>query len=307
MRARGLRRPTPTSSPRSRSPARSPASPATSAAVAGRLRQPRAAGLARVGERAADADPRRHRQPARRGARRLRFALLAGCASRVADQALAAAHGRLRHRSSSCCCRAASRGPRDALRAWRATRRWLSRSLARASLTRRFGGLAAVDRVSLDLRQRRDPRADRHQRRRQVDADQPALRRARAERRQHRVPRRARVRARPERWRAGIGRSYQRTTIFGEFSALENCRLAAQARRRNRGRLKAPTSAGRATTPRRARWPRPASTLGEASAPASSRTARRQLEIAMCLATAPHVLLLDEPLAGMGAEESQQY
>ena len=33
----------------------------------------------------------------------------------------------------------------------------------------------------------------------------------------------------PRRARAGIGRSYQRTTIFGEFSVLENCRLAAQA------------------------------------------------------------------------------
>ena len=33
----------------------------------------------------------------------------------------------------------------------------------------------------------------------------------------------------PRRARAGIGRSYQRTTIFPEFSAFENCRLAAQA------------------------------------------------------------------------------
>jgi branched-chain amino acid transport system ATP-binding protein len=33
---------------------------------------------------------------------------------------------------------------------------------------------------------------------------------------------------------------------------------------------------------------------------------RRQLEIAMCLATAPEVLLLDEPLAGMGAEETER-
>jgi len=33
---------------------------------------------------------------------------------------------------------------------------------------------------------------------------------------------------------------------------------------------------------------------------------KRQLEIAMCLATAPRVLLLDEPLAGMGAAESEQ-
>jgi branched-chain amino acid transport system ATP-binding protein len=33
---------------------------------------------------------------------------------------------------------------------------------------------------------------------------------------------------------------------------------------------------------------------------------KRQLEIAMCLATGPKVLLLDEPLAGMGAEETDR-
>jgi branched-chain amino acid transport system ATP-binding protein len=33
---------------------------------------------------------------------------------------------------------------------------------------------------------------------------------------------------------------------------------------------------------------------------------KRQLEIAMCLATVPQVLLLDEPLAGMGAEETER-
>jgi len=33
---------------------------------------------------------------------------------------------------------------------------------------------------------------------------------------------------------------------------------------------------------------------------------KRQLEIAMCLATDPQVLLLDEPLAGMGAEETER-
>ena len=37
--------------------------------------------------------------------------------------------------------------------------------------------------------------------------------------------------AQPRRARAGLGRSYQRTTIFAEFSVLENCRLAAQAKR----------------------------------------------------------------------------
>jgi len=37
-----------------------------------------------------------------------------------------------------------------------------------------------------------------------------------------------------------------------------------------------------------------------------SHGGKRQLEIAMCLATAPQVLLLDEPLAGMGAEETER-
>jgi branched-chain amino acid transport system ATP-binding protein len=37
-----------------------------------------------------------------------------------------------------------------------------------------------------------------------------------------------------------------------------------------------------------------------------SHGAKRQLEVAMCLATKPRVLLLDEPLAGMGAEETER-
>ena len=39
---------------------------------------------------------------------------------------------------------------------------------------------------------------------------------------------------------------------------------------------------------------------------AAATASKRQLEIAMCLATAPQVLLLDEPLAGMGAEETER-
>jgi branched-chain amino acid transport system ATP-binding protein len=110
----------------------------------------------------------------------------------------------------------------------------------------------------------------------------------------------------PRRARAGLGRSYQRTTIFPEFSVLENCRLAAQAR-----------------APRPwAFWERAADDAASLAAAAAaldatgltgseariagtlSHGAKRQLEIAMCLATAPRILLLDEPLAGMGAEET---
>ena len=45
---------------------------------------------------------------------------------------------------------------------------------------------------------------------------------------------------------------------------------------------------------------------GDRPAGLLSHGQKRQLEIAMCLATAPQVLLLDEPLAGMGPEESQR-
>ncbi len=110
----------------------------------------------------------------------------------------------------------------------------------------------------------------------------------------------------PKRARAGLGRSYQRTTIFGEFSLLENCRLAAQASEPRPWRVweRATHDArGLATA---ARVLDAAGLAGDSRRIAStlSHGAKRQLEIAMCLATAPRALLLDEPLAGMGAEET---
>ena len=112
----------------------------------------------------------------------------------------------------------------------------------------------------------------------------------------------------PRRARAGLGRSYQRNTIYPGFSVLENCRLAAQAR-----------------TPRPWHWWQSAAGCADSngaareaaqragldgvldrSAGSLSHGQKRQLEIAMCLATAPQVLLLDEPLAGMGAEETDR-
>jgi branched-chain amino acid transport system ATP-binding protein len=51
---------------------------------------------------------------------------------------------------------------------------------------------------------------------------------------------------------------------------------------------------------------RPGRPAASASRPAVSHGQKRQLEIAMCLATDPQVLLLDEPLAGMGAEETDR-
>jgi branched-chain amino acid transport system ATP-binding protein len=112
----------------------------------------------------------------------------------------------------------------------------------------------------------------------------------------------------PRRAQAGLGRSYQRNTIFPSFSVLENCRLAAQSR-----------------TPKPWHWWESASRCAksldaackaaelaglkdwlEQTAGLLSHGQKRQLEIAMCLATEPQALLLDEPLAGMGAEETDR-
>ena len=112
----------------------------------------------------------------------------------------------------------------------------------------------------------------------------------------------------PRRARSGIGRSYQRTTIFPDFTVFENCRLAAQAVHARVWALW--ESAARCPASVRAAhealtW---AGLEEHADRPAGvlSHGGKRQLEIAMCLATRPKVLLLDEPLAGMGAEESER-
>jgi branched-chain amino acid transport system ATP-binding protein len=110
----------------------------------------------------------------------------------------------------------------------------------------------------------------------------------------------------PQRARAGIGRSYQRTTIFPEFSVLENCRLAAQAMHPRPWALWESASHCAASL-RAAHEALESAGLDDdahRAAGALSHGGKRQLEIAMCLATAPRALLLDEPLAGMGAEET---
>jgi len=112
----------------------------------------------------------------------------------------------------------------------------------------------------------------------------------------------------PRRAQAGMGRSYQRTTIFPSLTVHENCRIAAQARHQHFWRWFQP--AGRCTASNAAA--RQALELAglenEARRTAGllSHGAKRQLEIAMSLATHPTVLLLDEPLAGMGAEETER-
>jgi branched-chain amino acid transport system ATP-binding protein len=112
----------------------------------------------------------------------------------------------------------------------------------------------------------------------------------------------------PKRARAGLGRSYQRTTIFPSFSVFENCRLCAQAAHARPWALwqNAAQCSDSGDIARGALAAAGLLAMADQSAGTLSHGGKRQLEIAMCLATEPKVLLLDEPLAGMGAEETDR-
>jgi branched-chain amino acid transport system ATP-binding protein len=112
----------------------------------------------------------------------------------------------------------------------------------------------------------------------------------------------------PRRARAGLGRSYQRNTIYPSFSVFENCRLAAQAGTQKPWHWWQSAQACAASTgaARLAAHRAGLRDFLDREAGLLSHGQKRQLEIAMCLATDPQVLLLDEPLAGMGAEETDR-
>jgi branched-chain amino acid transport system ATP-binding protein len=112
----------------------------------------------------------------------------------------------------------------------------------------------------------------------------------------------------PRRARKGLARSFQITSVYPEFSALDNVALAVQANsghsfrfwRRARGDESLVEPAERVLAevgllPRKSIL---AANLAHGE--------QRQLEVAMALATEPRLLLLDEPMAGMGTEESQR-
>lgn len=111
--------------------------------------------------------------------------------------------------------------------------------------------------------------------------------------------------------RLGLGRSYQKTNIFLPFTVWDNVRLAAQSRERQ-----SPwnpvhwfsSAAGLASVNSRCERAIELAGLGHRThtvAATISHGEQRQLEIAMTLATEPTVLLLDEPLAGMGQAEAE--
>ncbi|MFY9687406.1 MAG: ABC transporter ATP-binding protein, partial [Pseudolabrys sp.] len=110
----------------------------------------------------------------------------------------------------------------------------------------------------------------------------------------------------PARSALGLARSFQITSLFLDLSVLDNVALAVQAHAghsfhfwrdaRGEAELRNPARAALARVGLAARENLPASAL--------SHGEHRQLELAMALASKPRMLLLDEPMAGLGPEES---
>jgi branched-chain amino acid transport system ATP-binding protein len=115
------------------------------------------------------------------------------------------------------------------------------------------------------------------------------------------------TRATPDRIsKLGIGRSYQTANVFPELSCSECAWLAAQSRRSTSMSFFRPAESYAGVAERAARALQACGLADRRSTLAGelSYGEQRQLEIAMVLATDPKVLLLDEPLAGLGHDES---
>ncbi len=185
--------------------------------------------------------------------------------------------------------------------------------LSARHLTKRFGGLAAVNDVSVDLHRNHihaviGPNgAGKSTLTNLLSGDLPPTSG------QITLNGTETAGQRPERIsRLGLGRSYQKTNIFLPFTVWDNVRLAAQSRERhapwNPVRWLSSASAMRAVNQRCERAIELAGLTSRAYTVAgtTSHGEQRQLEIAMTLATEPNVLLLDEPLAGMGHAEAER-
>ena len=107
--------------------------------------------------------------------------------------------------------------------------------------------------------------------------------------------------------RRGLARSFQITSVYPDFTVLQNVALAVQGRHGAAGFWRDARTDESLLLPSRA-------ILGDIGlaeradvlAANLAHGEQRQLEVAIALATQPRLLLLDEPMAGMGAEESQR-
>ena len=175
------------------------------------------------------------------------------------------------------------------------------------ALTKRFGGVVASDEISLDV-----PRGELHAVIGPNGAGKTTLI---GQLTGELAPNAGRIRfdgaditAVPiyRRSQLGLARSFQITSLFPDFTTLDNAALAVQAHAghsfrfwrnaRREPELREPARAALARVGLGARADVLVANL--------SHGEHRQLEIAMALATRPRMLLLDEPMAGMGPEES---
>jgi branched-chain amino acid transport system ATP-binding protein len=174
-------------------------------------------------------------------------------------------------------------------------------------LRKRFGGVVATDGVSLDVRE-----GEVHaligpngagktsliaQLSGSLMPDSGEIRFAGAD--VTRLPQHRRV-------RAGLARSYQITRLFKGFSALDNVALAVQARSGSSLSFWRPVAREAALFDEARALLDEVGLARRADAPAAtlSHGEQRALEVGVALATRPRLLLLDEPMAGTGPEES---
>jgi len=108
------------------------------------------------------------------------------------------------------------------------------------------------------------------------------------------------------RCRSGIARTYQITSLLKSFSALDNVRIAAQGVNGHSFSFLAPMRKEKLLCDKAEQALQDVGLGHHAHTPADELAygEQRQLEVAMALVSKPKVLLLDEPTAGMGADDS---
>jgi branched-chain amino acid transport system ATP-binding protein len=111
------------------------------------------------------------------------------------------------------------------------------------------------------------------------------------------------------RTRLGMGRTFQHSSLFDELTARENVAMATQRKLGHAGNAVLPTGRFRDVDERSDELLGLVGLdeLGAIEAGSLSYGHRRQLEVALALATEPKLLLLDEPTAGMSRTEAQQF
>jgi branched-chain amino acid transport system ATP-binding protein len=114
--------------------------------------------------------------------------------------------------------------------------------------------------------------------------------------------------AQHERVRAGLARSYQITSIFRNFTVLDNLALAVQARTGTSFSFWRPVRTEKHLFDDARAIAQEIGLSGRETSLAATLAhgEQRALEVGLALATRPRLLLLDEPMAGMGPEESQR-